>query len=336
MGQLTFQELQQYLSLKYKEGRNSSGLFMKLVEEVGEVAEVLNQMEGRKSANVNASLEKELVDVIHYAVAIASINNIDLANAKKPPVKQRSYIPIILPAFIMLTAFFVMINISPNGWSFLNSTIASTNSESIFEGLTLAEMGWSVVSSIELIFIYILAKKVIRHTDHWKANGRVQELYAFLEKPILPKAAVFLGLIFIWAGTVYFSSFWYSQLIFVLLSVLFITLIVLKDICNHEQSCCPHCQTLFTRKQIFSKTYMAYREKCDSCQKPIYLERRSSLNKIPYFVLPLIPIWLNSLHFAYVLLFSALMVISLTYFYVPFMVLFTDKDTPMEDMKKGQ
>jgi len=81
MGQLTFQDLQSYLALKYKEGRTSSGLFMKLVEEIGEVAEVLNQLEGRKSSTPDKSLEQELVDVIHYAVAIASINQIDLSKA---------------------------------------------------------------------------------------------------------------------------------------------------------------------------------------------------------------------------------------------------------------
>lgn len=78
MVQLTFHELQSYLALKYKEGRTSSALFMKLVEEIGEVAEVLNQLEGRKEHSGDSSLEKELADVIHYAVAMASINNIDL------------------------------------------------------------------------------------------------------------------------------------------------------------------------------------------------------------------------------------------------------------------
>lgn len=41
---------------------------MKLVEEVDEVTEVLNQLEGRKENIVEISLEKELVDVINYTV----------------------------------------------------------------------------------------------------------------------------------------------------------------------------------------------------------------------------------------------------------------------------
>ena len=76
--ELTFDDLQSYLSQKYSKRISSSSLFMKLVEEVGEVAEVLNQLEGRKASTKENSLEKELADVIHYTVAIASLNQIDL------------------------------------------------------------------------------------------------------------------------------------------------------------------------------------------------------------------------------------------------------------------
>ncbi|UTR07146.1 nucleotide pyrophosphohydrolase [Alkalihalobacillus sp. LMS6] len=80
MEDLTFTQMQAYLVAKYEENATSSDLFMKLVEEVGEVAEALNCLEGRKKDSGDASLEKELADVIHYAVAIASINQIDLTH----------------------------------------------------------------------------------------------------------------------------------------------------------------------------------------------------------------------------------------------------------------
>lgn len=57
---------------------------MKLVEEIGEVAEVLNKRDGRKASDhedLQTQLANELVDVIHYAFAIASLNHIDLNNA---------------------------------------------------------------------------------------------------------------------------------------------------------------------------------------------------------------------------------------------------------------
>lgn len=81
MDGLKLEEFQKYLTVKYKKGHTSSGLFMKLVEEIGEVAEVINQLEGRKTKNNQMSLEAELADVLHYAVAIASLNNIDLSKA---------------------------------------------------------------------------------------------------------------------------------------------------------------------------------------------------------------------------------------------------------------
>lgn len=262
-----------------------------------------------------------------------------ITNAKKPPVKQRSYIPIILPAFIVLTAFFIMITISPNSWTLIPKTTASNSSESIFDGLSFAEVAWSIISSIELIFIYILAKKVMSHTKHWKTNMRVQEVYAFLVKPLLPKMITFVSLIFIWAGTVYFSSLWYSQLIFVLLTVPLFTLFLLNNARNSEPACCPHCKIVFTRKQIWDKSYMPYREKCDTCNKPIYIERKHYQNTVMTIIIPLFPFWISnffSLHFAYVVLFSVLIIISLSYFYTPFMLQFTDRDTSMDDFKKNE
>ena len=80
--ELTFQGLQEYLFEHYGERATEQGMFMKLVEEIGEVAEVLNKRSGRK-ANDNEDLQtelaEELADMIHYIVAIAAINHIDLS-----------------------------------------------------------------------------------------------------------------------------------------------------------------------------------------------------------------------------------------------------------------
>ena len=81
---VTIRDYEDYLYDRYKDHGIDSSLFMKLVEEVGEVAEVLNKRDGRKASgqdDLNAQLASELVDVIHYAVAIASLNGIDLNNA---------------------------------------------------------------------------------------------------------------------------------------------------------------------------------------------------------------------------------------------------------------
>ena len=81
---ISIKNYQDYLLEHYKDHGIDSSLFMKLVEEIGEVAEVLNMRDGRiatNNQNINEQLANELVDVIHYAYAIASLNNIDLSNA---------------------------------------------------------------------------------------------------------------------------------------------------------------------------------------------------------------------------------------------------------------
>ena len=74
-------DYEDYLFDHYKNHGIDTSLFMKLVEEVGEVAEVLNKRDGRKSyadEDLKSELANELVDVIHYAFAIASLNQINL------------------------------------------------------------------------------------------------------------------------------------------------------------------------------------------------------------------------------------------------------------------
>lgn len=78
---ITIDALQAYLQDRYGGWATEQSMFMKLVEEMGEVAEVLNKRAGRKASNeedLQEQLGTELVDMIHYIVAIAAINDIDL------------------------------------------------------------------------------------------------------------------------------------------------------------------------------------------------------------------------------------------------------------------
>ena len=80
--QVTIEALQAYLHRHYGGWADEQGLFIKLVEEMGEIAEILNRRSGRKAAgdtDLDAELGKELADLIHYAVAIAAVNGLDLS-----------------------------------------------------------------------------------------------------------------------------------------------------------------------------------------------------------------------------------------------------------------
>ena len=80
---VTIEELEAYLFDNYSNGGVDQSLFMKLVEEIGEVAEVLNKKAGRKFSadeDLRIQLGNELADVIHYAVSIAALNEIGRAH----------------------------------------------------------------------------------------------------------------------------------------------------------------------------------------------------------------------------------------------------------------
>ena len=93
--QVTIDGLEAYLHRQYGGRGEEQGMFMKLVEEMGEVAEVLNKRAGRKhddGTDLQQELGNELADMIHYIVAIAAINHIDLSETiiskdKKAAVK---------------------------------------------------------------------------------------------------------------------------------------------------------------------------------------------------------------------------------------------------------
>ena len=90
---VTIEALEAYLKDHYGGWATEQSLFMKLVEEMGEVAELLNKRAGRKAANgtdLQAELGKELADMIHYIVAIAAINGLDLNRIILEKDKQAS------------------------------------------------------------------------------------------------------------------------------------------------------------------------------------------------------------------------------------------------------
>ena len=78
---ITIEALEAYLAHRYGGWGKEESMFMKLVEEIGEVAEVLNKKAGRKvnnEENINEQLGIELADMLHYIVAIAALNDLDL------------------------------------------------------------------------------------------------------------------------------------------------------------------------------------------------------------------------------------------------------------------
>ena len=78
---ITIKYLQQYIKAKDFKPESKEGYFMKLVEEVGELAEAITRNQryrGDGNKTIKGTIEEELYDVLYYVIALANIFDIDL------------------------------------------------------------------------------------------------------------------------------------------------------------------------------------------------------------------------------------------------------------------
>ena len=80
---LTIKKMQKYLDEKYKISKpekikNTERYFLKLIEEVGELAEVIRKNQRMVDGNIKGTIEEELSDVLYYVLMISNTYNIDL------------------------------------------------------------------------------------------------------------------------------------------------------------------------------------------------------------------------------------------------------------------
>ena len=75
----TLSELQQFIKNKDYNPDKGMNYFYKLIEEVGELSEVLRKNKKYTDVgSIKGTIEEELYDVLYYIVAIANIHNINL------------------------------------------------------------------------------------------------------------------------------------------------------------------------------------------------------------------------------------------------------------------
>ena len=105
----TIDALECYLGHRYGGWGIDESMFMKLVEEMGEVAEVLNKKSGRKASeqeDLKEELGIELADMLHYILAIAALNGLDMERIileKDKKASQKYHHDINLEQFLQNT-----------------------------------------------------------------------------------------------------------------------------------------------------------------------------------------------------------------------------------------
>ncbi len=76
---LTLREVQEHIRSFDHFPERQHVYFQKLIEEVGELAEVLRTGNRMVGDDIKGTIEEELVDVLYYVAAIANLHDIDLA-----------------------------------------------------------------------------------------------------------------------------------------------------------------------------------------------------------------------------------------------------------------
>jgi NTP pyrophosphatase (non-canonical NTP hydrolase) len=78
---LTIKYLQEYIKKSDYNPEKKEHYFYKLVEEVGELSEVIRKnkrLETNENQSIKGTIEEELFDVLYYVAALANIYDIDL------------------------------------------------------------------------------------------------------------------------------------------------------------------------------------------------------------------------------------------------------------------
>jgi len=90
---LTLLNLQKYIKEKDFKPDLKHAYFLKLVEEVGELSEVLRKDKKMINSEIKRTIEEELYDVLYYVLALANVYEVDLEEAfiLKEEVNDKKY-----------------------------------------------------------------------------------------------------------------------------------------------------------------------------------------------------------------------------------------------------
>lgn len=75
---MTLNALQTYIKQKDYNPEHKQAYFLKLIEEIGELSEVIRKNSRMKESNIKGTIEEELYDVLYYTLALANVYDIDL------------------------------------------------------------------------------------------------------------------------------------------------------------------------------------------------------------------------------------------------------------------
>ena len=205
----------------------------------------------------------------------------------QPSIKRKkSFVPIIGPAFVILTIFLIWLNMQPQ----TNYKTASQDmmKEIMFQPLNLEIILWITATLILMMGSYTLFIINCQKVKRWQRRPVIQKVQRMIKSPkmIWLVLSVLLLQAIVWIGAFYLPY----RLLFVqgFFSIFFIAMMLLIQIYLTRdlfKAHCPHCGEVFTKKQVRKKGAMAFRETCDVCGELIYPDRKVVQKQAPFYMI---------------------------------------------------
>lgn len=191
--------------------------------------------------------------------------------------QKKSYVSVILPAFVLLAMF--------SGWLALQPSTAIQQTaapvETINEAISIEEIIWLTLTLLLMMSAYTLAVVSLLKVKRWQNAALVQRLIEFLKSyRIIWVIISLLGFGFAmteiasdWKDPIKFLQFFF--VIFLFANTSFIQILLTR---NEQRAHCPHCGMELTNKEMLKKSFMIYDAKCDTCKKKMYYDRKKNQN----------------------------------------------------------
>lgn len=196
-------------------------------------------------------------------------------HVKSGKKKRKSYVAVILPAFVLLALFSGWLALQPSSTVQQTAAPLKTSSETI----SMEEIIWLTFTLLLMMSAYTLAVISLLQVRRWQNIMFVQRLTGFLKSYRIVWIIISLlgfGIAMTMIASrlenpVAFLQFF--LIIFLFINTSFIQILLTR---NERRAHCPHCKTELTNKEMLKKSFMIYDARCNTCNKKMYYDRKKN------------------------------------------------------------
>lgn len=197
-----------------------------------------------------------------------------LNNVDKPVRPHIPKGPLFASVIVGLAMLFLMFNLLIEPETILQPGSNQAAEQGQLDiNLSWKMISWNVVATVLMILSMLATRRAITQVKRWQSNRNVQKLKKIVASKPKFLSCIIMFAVIIWGGSYLFNwSLIYAHIWVVTFYVLGFFMLEVYQTRNLEKTSCPHCGIQFTRKQVRQKVKWQYREKCDTCEKPIYVD----------------------------------------------------------------